>query len=57
MNEGNNDLILKKKFMKQIKIVSKYITIKKKQVIIDSIIQSTDRRIQERNDRQQRSKS
>ena len=30
MNEGNNDLILKKKFMKQIKIVSKYITIKKK---------------------------
>ena len=54
MNEGNNDLILKKKFMKQIKIVSKYITIKKKQVIIDSIIQSTDRRIQER---QQRSKS
>lgn len=37
--------------MEQIKIVSKYITIKKKQVIIDSIIQSTDKRIQERNDR------
>lgn len=52
MNEGNNDLIWKKKFMEQIKTVSKYITIKKKkQVIIDSIIQSTDKRIQERNDR------
>lgn len=28
MNEGNNDLIRQKKFMEQIIIVSKYITIK-----------------------------
>lgn len=53
MNEGNNDLIdQKKKFMEQIIIVSKYITIKfKKLSIIESIIQSTDKRIQERNGR------